>query len=156
MAAKTLHRLRTTIDLRPRYAETDQMGVVYHANYLIWFHEARDALLAHLGLNVSALETEGYAFPIVETQCRHLSPARYGESVRISATPVLEGGQTASVARLCVHYEVDSAADRRRIAQGRTVNVMTDRNGRLLLRLPPAFDPLIRRFTEAAGSPTER
>lgn len=149
MALQELHSLRISIRLRPRYAETDQMGVVYHANYLIWFHEARDAMLAALGVDIRAIDESGFAFPVTESQCRHRAPARYGEEVWIAAAPVIEGGQAFSVARLRVRYRVQSAKNMQILAEGETVNVMTDRTGRLLLRLPACFEPMICRINAA-------
>lgn len=149
MALQELHSLRTSIRLRPRYAETDQMGVVYHANYLIWFHEARDAMLAALGVDICAIDESGFAFPVAESHCFHRAPARYGEEVLIAAAPVIDDGQTFSIARLRVRYWVQSARSKQILAEGETVNVMTDQTGRLLLRLPACFEPMICRLNEA-------
>jgi len=155
MAIRELRALRSTIELRPRYAETDQMGIVYHANYLVWFHEARDALLHSLGVESRRAEADGHTFPIVESHCRHLAPARYGETVRVSATPALAPGQAANLARLRVHYTV-SAAGGRQLATGWTINAVTDHAGRMLLRLPAVFEPMVRRFEAATPPATER
>lgn len=144
MALRELGRLRTTIRVRPRYAETDQMGVVYHANYLVWFHEARDAMLAAVGVDLRAAERDGHAFPVTESHCRHHAPAHYGEDVLVSAVPLRDPAQGATVARLRVHYRVEAAKGRRLLAQGETVNVITDRTGRMLLRIPACFESLVR------------
>lgn len=144
-----LHSLRTVISLRPRYAETDQMGVVYHANYLIWFHVARDAMLDALGVDVRAAEESGYALPVAESYCRYRASARYGDEVTVSAVPVIEDGQSVSVAKLRVRYQALSAKTQQVFAEGETVNVITDRSGKLLLRLPSCFQPMARRIDAA-------
>lgn len=118
--------------LKVRYAETDQMGVVYHANYLVWFHEARDALLAAQRVDIARLEREGYRFPLVDLSCSYLSPARYGDAIEVCAWLLCE-----PVARLRFRFEARQARSGRLLATGRSVSVVTDRYQRLLLRLPP-------------------
>lgn len=155
MQVKELHRLRKTIEVRPRYGETDQMGIVYHANYLVWFHEARDALLASLGVDATVVENLGFSFPIVESRCRHRSPAYYGELVLVSAAPVVDINIKSDFAKLCVRYRVCSKKMRRLIAEGETTNVITDRNGRMLMWLPECFAPLARCLREQQGKRPE-
>src|ERR1700739_396716 len=68
-----------TPQVRVRYAETDQMGIVYYANYLVWFELGRVELLRSLGLAYSRLEMDhGCILPVIESQCRYRSPASYG------------------------------------------------------------------------------
>lgn len=140
MASVVLDCLKTTIRLRPRFAETDQMGIVYHANYLVWFHEARDAMVIDLGVDPRILAESGFAFPILETHCRHRAPARYGDELFVSAMPVVERGRPVSVAKLKVRYTVQTTKNCKVIAEGETVSVMTEPTGRLVLRLPECFD----------------
>ncbi len=73
-----------TTRLRVRYAETDQMGVVYHANYLVWFEVGRVELLRELGFTYQQMEAEeGCVMPVVEVTCRYRSPARYDEELEL-------------------------------------------------------------------------
>ncbi|HZS54652.1 MAG TPA: thioesterase family protein [Bryobacteraceae bacterium] len=67
--------------LRVRYAETDQMGVVYHANYLVWMEIGRVEYVRSLGVNYKDLENEGFYLSVVGTHCRYLYPARYDQEV---------------------------------------------------------------------------
>nr|VFJ47000.1 MAG: acyl-CoA thioester hydrolase [Candidatus Kentron sp. FM]VFJ47317.1 MAG: acyl-CoA thioester hydrolase [Candidatus Kentron sp. FM]VFK07547.1 MAG: acyl-CoA thioester hydrolase [Candidatus Kentron sp. FM] len=150
MVLVELHSLSTMIELYPRYAETDQMGIVYHANYLIWFHEARDAMLAALEFDIRAAETRGFRFPVVESRCRHHAPAHYGEAMQVSAVPVLDSEQNTNIARLRVRYRVRAAHGNRLVAEGETVSVVTDRNNRILLRFPDWFEPFVGRLSKAA------
>ena len=69
--------------VRVRYAETDQMGVVYHSNYLIWFEIGRVELLRQIGFSYLELERSQYHLPVVEVRCRYKSSARYDEMVTI-------------------------------------------------------------------------
>ena len=71
----------TSIDVR--YAETDQMGVVYHANYLIWFELGRTALINDLGFRYADMEKEGILSPVMDIQASYKRPVRYGDEVRV-------------------------------------------------------------------------
>ena len=68
--------------LRVRYAETDQMGVVYYANYFVWFEIGRTDFLRHLGYDYATMEREdGCLLPVVEVTCRYKAPARYDDEL---------------------------------------------------------------------------
>lgn len=66
-----------------RYAETDQMGVVYHANYLVWLELGRTALVESLGYSYATMEEEGVVSPVLEVQIKYHKPLRYGEEATI-------------------------------------------------------------------------
>lgn len=72
-----------TITLRVNYSETDQMGVVYHANYLIWFDRARTELLRERGLTYRELELQGFYLAVSEVKVRYRAPARYDDLVQV-------------------------------------------------------------------------
>ena len=78
----TTHTSRVTV----RYAETDQMGVVYHANYLVWMEVARTELCKATGFAYSEMEADGVLLAVSEAGCRYLRGARYGEDIDITAT----------------------------------------------------------------------
>ena len=79
-----------TTEVRVRYAETDQMGIVYYANYLVWFEIGRVELLRSLGLAYSQLEKDHQCIlPVVEASCRYRSPARYDDQILIETRPSL-------------------------------------------------------------------
>ena len=69
-----------------RYAETDMMGIVYHANYLPWFEVARTQLLREQGFPYRQLETDGYRLPVLEVAAKYRRPARYDDTLTIVAT----------------------------------------------------------------------
>jgi len=73
----------SAITLRVNYSETDQMGVVYHANYLIWFDRARTELMRETGLTYKELEQEGVYLAVSEVQVRFRAAARYDDLVRV-------------------------------------------------------------------------
>lgn len=91
-----------TVDLRVRYQETDQMGVVYYANYLIWFEVARTEFFRAMNLDYKKLEDDKQIYlPVVEARCRYRSPVRYDDQVSISA-----GLSSVKNARINFEYEV--------------------------------------------------
>jgi acyl-CoA thioester hydrolase len=73
----------SAITLRVNYSETDQMGVVYHANYLIWFDRARTELMRETGLTYKQLEQQGVYLAVSEVQVRFRAAARYDDLVRV-------------------------------------------------------------------------
>jgi acyl-CoA thioester hydrolase len=80
-------------ELRVRYSETDQMGVVYHANYLVWFEIGRVEFMRSLGFDYKQMEVEdGCILPVVEATCRYKAPARYDDEILIEASPILLRG----------------------------------------------------------------
>jgi acyl-CoA thioester hydrolase len=110
--------------VRVRYAETDQMGVVYHTNYLIWFEVGRADYIRSLGLTYRELESMGYHLPVVEANCRYLRPARYDDTVRIETTLV-----EASRVRLRFHYRARLNDENVLLAEGMTHHVFVDTSG---------------------------
>ena len=66
-----------------RYAETDQMGVVYHANYIIWMEGGRTQLIQDLGFDYTEMEKEGYIVPVIDLSVQYKKPARYGDTVTV-------------------------------------------------------------------------
>ncbi|HEX3527495.1 MAG TPA: thioesterase family protein [Thermoanaerobaculia bacterium] len=75
--------IRCTIDIEVRYAETDQMGVVHHANYVIWFELARTRLCALSGYHYADIEKMGYLLMVTGVEARYRRPAHYGETVQV-------------------------------------------------------------------------
>ena len=118
-----------TASVRVRYGETDQMGVVYHANYLLYFEEGRTELLRRTGLPYGELEARGILLVVTEAACRYRAPARYDETLEIR-TRVDRLGR-ASVRFV---YEV-RGADGRLCAEGHTELASVDA-GKRLVRLP--------------------
>lgn len=76
----------TETTLRVRYAETDQMGVVYHSNYFPWFESARTESIRELGYTYADMEKMGIIMPVIDVHCRYLRPARYDDLIRIKTT----------------------------------------------------------------------
>ena len=118
-----------TSQVRVRYAETDQMGIVYYANYLVWFEIGRVELLRSLGLAYSQLETEHECIlPVVEATCRYRSPARYDDRILIETRPALLRGSVLKFAYRILRKAADSqdGAEPTLLAEGETVHVVCD------------------------------
>jgi acyl-CoA thioester hydrolase len=115
------------------YGDTDQMGVVYYANYLRWFERGRSEFLRQAGLPYAAVERQGFHFPVVEVNCRYLQPARYDEVVIIeTALAVMRR------AILVFEYRISRQSDGALLATGSTKHACIDRTGRLT-RIPEAL-----------------
>jgi acyl-CoA thioester hydrolase len=114
--------------VRVRYAETDQMNVVYYANYFVWFEVGRTELLRGLGWSYREMEAEGYSLPVIEASCQYLRPAQYDDELQITTT-----GTLLSPVRLVFDYAIDRANDR--IVTGRTAHASLNPQGRPV-RLP--------------------
>ncbi len=116
-----------TVSIRVRYAETDQMGVVYYANYFVWFEIGRVELMRSLGFDYREIEEQAQCFlPVVEANCRYRAPARYDDLLTLE-TRVLN--QRTSMIRFgyrLLHATED--AEPALLAEGETVHVVVDRN----------------------------
>ena len=111
--------------LRVRYAETDQMGVVYYANYLVWFEVARADLLRSLGWTYREMEDSGIVLPVIEAHCEYRRPARYDEEIEVRTN-----GQVCSPVRMEFSYDVVMKLSGETAAVGRTVHASLGRDGR--------------------------
>jgi acyl-CoA thioester hydrolase len=126
-----------TINIRVRYAETDKMGVVYHANYFMWFEVGRCELLRTIGKSYRDLEADGIRLPVIEAHCEYRSPALYDDELVVKTR-----GQLLSPARVEFMYEISRPADGILNAIGRTVHASLDANGRPC-RLPDYIGALL-------------
>ncbi len=107
--------------LTVRYAETDQMGVVHHSNYPVWFEAGRTDFIKQMGMPYSKIEENGAMLPLIELNCRFKGFAKYEDEVIIK-TYIKEHTGT----RLLFHYDVYRAGDDKIITQGETLHVWTN------------------------------
>ena len=137
--------------LRVRYAETDKMGMVYHANYLIWFEIGRTEFCRARGFSYRDMEENENAFLVVaESYCRYKAPAYYDDVLRVR-THITELRRRS----LRFGYEIVRESDGTVIAEGETGHVVTDANGRVR-SMPTAFAELLLgppTATEIEGEP---
>jgi acyl-CoA thioester hydrolase len=125
--------------VRVRYAETDKMGVVYYANYLVWFEVARADLLRSLGWSYRDMEHAGVALPVIEAQCHYHRGARYDDELEVRVE-----GRLLSPARMEFRYDVIRRQDSELSASGRTVHASVGPGGRPC-RLPERIRALFSR-----------
>ncbi|RXT04785.1 thioesterase family protein [Ammoniphilus sp. CFH 90114] len=104
--------------VRVRYQETDQMKVVYHANYLVWFEIGRTDYIRELGISYSHLEQMGILLPVLEVQCKYIQAAKYEDELKVETTvSELKG------VRLTFKYQVKRVKDDQLLAEGWTQHV---------------------------------
>ena len=129
--------------VRVRYAETDQMGVVYHSNYLIWFEIGRVELMRALGFEYKKMETEDDCYIVVaEAGCRYLHPARYDELLRVRTRIAQAGNRIVKYS-----YELLRDADGHLLATGATTHVICGRDGKPK-QLPEKYKSRFRELVE--------
>ena len=116
-----------TTQVRVRYAETDQMGIVYYANYLVWFEIGRVELLRALGLTYNQLELDHQCIlPVIEASCRYRAPARYDDEILIETRPSLLRGSVLKFAYQIYRKANQRGKERELLAEGETVHVVCD------------------------------
>jgi acyl-CoA thioester hydrolase len=113
-------------EIRVRYAETDQMGVVYYSNYLVWFEIGRTEFCRQRGLPYKDFEREFQSYlAVAEAQCRYLTPARYDDVLIIRARV-----DSCRKRTIGFQYEIVNKESSLLVANGRTLHVLLDENGR--------------------------
>ena len=111
------------VRIRVRYAETDQMGVVYHSNHFVWFEVGRVEFFRQLGFSYKEMEEQdGCHIAVVDARCRYKAPARYDDEVIVRT-------QLKNLRESLVHFAYDllRAADGLLLAEGETTHVVIDR-----------------------------
>jgi acyl-CoA thioester hydrolase len=136
---------RVETEIEVRYAETDQMGVVHHANYLVWFELARTRLCLASGHHYGAIEKMGYLLMVTGAEVLYRRGARYGDTVKVGCWIERLGSRSLRFA-----YEVDRAEER--LATGATEHHWVRLVDRRPCRIP---EPLAAPFRRLAGLDTE-
>ncbi|HVS37629.1 MAG TPA: thioesterase family protein [Gemmataceae bacterium] len=126
--------------IRVRYAETDRMGLLHHANYLVYFELARTELLRSLGLTYKDMEDQGFLLVVTKVEVRFRRPARYDDLLTIRTTVV-----KTTMVRIDHHYEV--LCDGQLLAEGSSTLACVDRSGR------PQVLPEFLRERKGEGTP---
>lgn len=128
--------------LRVRYAETDQAGVVYHSNYLIWFEVGRVELCRQHGFNYRDMEHEEDALlPVTEAHVKYRVPARYDDEIIVCTRVVSLRSRAVTFG-----YEIRRAADQQLLATGETLHIVIDGQGRAR-SFPPRYAEMLKART---------
>ncbi|WP_283682588.1 acyl-CoA thioesterase [Clostridium perfringens] len=113
--------MKSISKIKVRYAETDAMQVVHHANYYIYFEVAREDFIEQFGVTYKEIEDQGIMMPLVETQCKYIDAARYGDNLIIETeydeiTPI----------KVSLKYTVKRENDNKLVATGKTLQTFVD------------------------------
>lgn len=106
-----------------RYAETDQMGIVHHSNYAVWFEAGRTDYLKSAGMRYTDIESSGVLLPLYEMTCKFISPAKYEDEIMVITTL-----KSVSCVRICFAYRVVNLGNMELLATGETMHAFTDKN----------------------------
>ena len=127
-SAETASKRIVESRLRVRYAETDAMGIVYHANYLVWMEIGRTEYLRAVGFTYRELESEYKVnTPVVEVKCRYIASARYDDEIVIRARV-----NQANKRLIKFGYEIIRAEDERKLAEGESIHLVVDGEGKMI------------------------
>ena len=124
------HKRVVETTLRVRYAETDAMGIVYHANYLVWFEVGRGDYFRAMNQDYGQWEQQGYLLPVSEAYARYAAPARFGDLITIRTW--VDEVHSRSIT---LGYEIIHAGSRQQLVTGWTKHICVDKQGRTC-RLP--------------------
>ncbi len=119
--------------VRVRYAETDQMGVAYHANHVIWMEVGRVELCRSVGLRYRDMERDGVLLAVAEANCRYLAPALYDDEIIVRAWI-----ESVSTRMICFGYEMRGLESGQSIANGMTKHIFCNRELKRI-KLPPKY-----------------
>lgn len=120
------------------YADTDQMGVVYYANYLEWFEIGRTELLRQIGIPYTSIEEMGLRFPVTEVSCRYFRPSRYDDVITIETTLTSLGRVT-----LTFSYRLLRQEDGALVASGWTKHACVDEKGEVV-KIPSGLEATLK------------
>ncbi len=142
---ETFPEIVHTTTLRVRYADTDQMGVVYYATYLLYFEVGRTELLRACGIPYSELEARGYILPVLEAHVHYHIPARYDDVLHIQTRY-----RPRYTATLRLEYEI--RRDAQPIASGYTVHAFMEARSWRPVRPPTIFWDALRQYVLNSGN----
>ena len=121
--------IQSRVQVEVRYAETDMMGIVYHANYLPWFEVGRTTMLKEIGVPYKRLEDEGFRLPVLEVSAKFIRPALYDDTLEVLTTL-----REKPLLKIRLEYEIRRGDEL--LATGSTLHAFVDRMGRPVR--PPA------------------
>ena len=111
--------------LRVRYAETDQMGVVYYANYFVWMEIGRTDYCKSIGFSYRDMEAEDANMAVVDASCRYIAPARYDDEILVRTTV-----DRLSRRIVTFLYSIHNSATGKILAEGKTVHITVGKDGK--------------------------
>ncbi|SKA89069.1 acyl-CoA thioester hydrolase [Clostridium sp. USBA 49] len=132
---------KSITNLKVRYVETDQMGIVHHSNYYIYFEAAREDFIKGAGISYKYIEDTGIMMPLIETQCRYIEGAKYGDNIKIETTL-----EELTPVKITLNYNVIRESDNKLISKGKTIQTFVDKNNFKIINIkkknPEIWDKL--------------
>jgi acyl-CoA thioester hydrolase len=125
---------KSKTNIKVRYAETDQMGVVHHSNYYVYFEAAREDFIADAGIRYKEMEDLGIMMPLVETHCKYIEGAKYDEMLTVETSL-----EELSPAKINLQYTVIREIDGKILAKGKTILAFVDKESFKVLNLKRRF-----------------
>ena len=123
---RSLIGLAVPLAVRATYRDTDQMGMVYYANYFVWFEQGRTEWLRAQGITYRRMEEMGIFLPVTYCQCRYLKPVRYDDLVTVSTRL-----ENLTPATLVFYYEVRIEGEQNLLAEGTSKHAFMDKDGKI-------------------------
>ncbi len=121
---------KSTTKLKVRYAETDQMGIVHHSNYYVYFETAREDFIIGSGISYKDIEDMGIMMPLIETQCKYLQGAKYADNLIIETTL-----EELTPIKVALQYRVIREVDDKLIAEGKTIQAFVNKENFKILNI---------------------
>ncbi|MGD2115739.1 MAG: thioesterase family protein [Acidobacteriota bacterium] len=145
----TVETVEVAIEVEVRYAETDQMGVVHHAVYPVWFEIARTALCLRTGHSYAEIERSGYLLMVTGVHLRYLRPARYGETVHVTCRVARMASRALAFDYTVERGEDGEGGDSEVLVTGTTEHLWVERSTGRPCRIPEALRPGFQGLTGA-------
>ena len=124
--------LTTTTKLHVSFHECDPLQIVWHGNYFKYFEEGREDFCKQHGISYLDAKRNGFATPIVKSECEHKLPLKYGDEFEVETSFI-----NSEAAKMIFHYKI--FVSEKLICTGETTQVFTDKNSELVLNNPPFF-----------------
>lgn len=121
---------KSTTKLKVRYAETDQMGIVHHSNYYVYFETAREDFIVGSGVSYKDIEDMDIMMPLIETQCKYIQGAKYADNLIIETTL-----NELTPIKVVLQYRVIREEDDKLIAEGKTIQAFVNKENFKILNV---------------------
>lgn len=131
-------------NIRVRYAETDAMGIVHHANYYLYFEVAREDLIKELGISYKEIEEMGIMMPLVETECKYIEAAKYDDELIIQAK-IIE----LTAVKVRIEYNIIKKENNKVIAKGSTLQTFVNRSDFKIVNMKRFNNDLWKKLSES-------
>lgn len=130
------------LNIQLRYSDSDQMGVIYHANYFSFFEQGRTAFLKDLGFDYYKVEEEGIIFPVRDVSCKYLKAIRFGENITVSTKL-----HKLSKVKITYYHEIYNDKEELK-ASGYTTVISVDKETFNIIKMDELLEPIYTKYLE--------